>query len=486
MKIISKSMLAILVLTFGCIKKTEENQNYSQKTEIKKSQIQVSANGRYLQTADGKPFFYTGDTAWELFHRLNQTEADLYLENRKKLGFNVIQAVALAEIKGLSEPNAYGDFPLNMKNFSPDTTKDYDLNDSLAYDYWDNMDYIIDLAEKKGLFIALLPCWGEYVSPRFEKYTVFSDSIKGYEFGWFIANRFKKHNNIIWVLGGDRFANEKSHGISTWNAMAEGITDATVGVKLQDGKADFDATCMSYHAMYPSSIWFENQKWIDINMWGSYHEKVDNDRAFEVAYYQWVTPNTRPTINAEPPYEQSGINYDLKNGLFDDFDVRQQAYWSVFAGCAGHTYGNTSMWQFLNKKTYDSNNNTPSLNWIEALNLPGATQMQHLKSLMEKYNDVNRIPAQEILASNSHDATGHLQATMGKNFALIYIPTGKNIEVTLLKSNWKKFDAQWYNPKDGTFLPISSFENKAKIEFDPPQNPKRGNDWVLVLENNIK
>ena len=34
-------------------------------------QLKVSENKRFLVTADGKPFFYLGDTAWELFHRLN-------------------------------------------------------------------------------------------------------------------------------------------------------------------------------------------------------------------------------------------------------------------------------------------------------------------------------------------------------------------------------------------------------------------------------
>ena len=39
--------------------------------------LTVSANGRFLTWTDGEPFFYLGDTAWELFHRLNREEADL-------------------------------------------------------------------------------------------------------------------------------------------------------------------------------------------------------------------------------------------------------------------------------------------------------------------------------------------------------------------------------------------------------------------------
>jgi hypothetical protein len=60
------------------------------------AQLSVSANKRFLVTKDGKPFFWLGDTAWELFHRLSREEADKYLKNRAEKGFTVIQAVALS------------------------------------------------------------------------------------------------------------------------------------------------------------------------------------------------------------------------------------------------------------------------------------------------------------------------------------------------------------------------------------------------------
>ena len=38
--------------------------------------LRVSDNKRFLVTDDGRPFFWLGDTAWELFHRLTREEAD--------------------------------------------------------------------------------------------------------------------------------------------------------------------------------------------------------------------------------------------------------------------------------------------------------------------------------------------------------------------------------------------------------------------------
>jgi hypothetical protein len=45
--------------------------------------ILVSDNHRFLVKEDGDPFFWLGDTAWELFHRLTHEEAAHYLANRQ-------------------------------------------------------------------------------------------------------------------------------------------------------------------------------------------------------------------------------------------------------------------------------------------------------------------------------------------------------------------------------------------------------------------
>ena len=76
------------------------------------AQIKVSDNHRFLTAKDGQPFFWLGDTDWELFHRLTREEAEEFLEIRKQQGFNVIHAVALAEFEGLRKPNRYNDLPL--------------------------------------------------------------------------------------------------------------------------------------------------------------------------------------------------------------------------------------------------------------------------------------------------------------------------------------------------------------------------------------
>ncbi|MDX2197008.1 MAG: glycoside hydrolase family 140 protein [Cytophagales bacterium] len=448
------------------------------------SSLKVSPNGRYIQTRDGKPFFYMGDTSWELFHRLSREEIKQYLESRKQLMFNVVQAVAIGELDGLRAKNAYGDLPMRLDNIAiPDTTSGNDVNDTLSYDYWDHIEYGIKLAAKNDMYIALLPCWGEYVTPRFTDTIVFSDSIKGYNYGWFIGNRFKKYNNIIWILGGDRFPNEIAHGISTWNAMAEGINDGVCNIYEPNGKANYESTFMSYHCMYPASVWFASAPWLDVDMWGTYHEKRDNDRSFEVPYILANSKNIRPTINAEPPYEDAGINYDFNNGYFDDFDVRQHAYWSVLAGCVGHTYGNNALWQCINKNTYHKNRDPRHKQWYDALYAQGAQQMKYLRLLIEEINILEMVPNQKLIAYNIHDPTGHIQAASGTDFALYYIPTGKELNAQMGIIKGEKIFATWYDPKTGQKTQIGEYVNKGIVKFTPPGKPQRGNDWVLILKS---
>src|SRR5579862_8307743 len=54
--------------------------------------LRVSDDKHFLVTADGKPFFWLGDTGWELFHRLDKTDAAMYLKTPSEQVFTVIQA----------------------------------------------------------------------------------------------------------------------------------------------------------------------------------------------------------------------------------------------------------------------------------------------------------------------------------------------------------------------------------------------------------
>src|SRR5690606_13631195 len=100
----------------------------------------------------------------------------------------------------------------------------------------------------------------------------------------------------------------------------------------------------------------------------------------------------KPTIDIEPRYEETPINFDIKNGKFDAYDTRQAAYWSVFAGAFGHTYGHNHIWQMYKQgKTARGN---ASAYWSASLEADGRATMKHLRSLIESRPMLDRVPDQ--------------------------------------------------------------------------------------------
>ncbi|MFO0844989.1 MAG: efflux RND transporter permease subunit [Gemmataceae bacterium] len=76
------------------------------------ARLKVSDNKRFLVTADGKPFFYLGDTAWEPVPPAQPRAGREVPQGPRRKGFTVIQAVAAGRVRlGLKEPNPYGQTP---------------------------------------------------------------------------------------------------------------------------------------------------------------------------------------------------------------------------------------------------------------------------------------------------------------------------------------------------------------------------------------
>lgn len=135
----------------------QEDRWIGNATNLSKGNLRVNSSGRYLEYTDGTPFLYIGDTAWELISRLNDKETEQYLENRREKGFTVIQTVILDELDDMNVSSNGG-------------PKLIDGNiDKPAPDYFTHVDKVISLAAVKGLYIALLPTWGDKVDKQWGK-----------------------------------------------------------------------------------------------------------------------------------------------------------------------------------------------------------------------------------------------------------------------------------------------------------------------------
>ena len=68
-------------------------------------------------------------------------------------------------------------------------------------------------------------------------------------------------------------------------------------------------------------------------------------------------------------------------------------------------------------------------------------------------------------------------------WAFIYLTKGGSVTVDMTKFAAKNANAKWYNPKDGTYSSIGSYETLGQREFTSSTSGEN-NDWVLVLDNN--
>ncbi|NJB85813.1 hypothetical protein GGR26_001558 [Lewinella marina] len=424
-------------------------------------QLRVSSDGSHLRniTAD-TTFFYLGDTAWELLHRSQEEEARDYLEDRAAKGFNVIQTVVLAELEGLTSPNAYGDLPL--KNSDPT-----EWNEA----YFTYVDRVAEMADSLGLFLGLLPTWGDKFNLQWgvgpEIFTPENAEVYGRRLG----ERYGRHN-VIWILGGDRIpADEEDSTII--RAMARGL-------RLAIG----DRQLITYHPQggYRSTDFFAGEDWIDFHMYQTGHGRLDDRNNYEYPHQMAATDPGKPIINGEPAYEDHPINWRPDNGWFDDFDSRQAAWWSVLAGNAGHTFGNHNIWQLWQPgRAPISRAHTP---WMTAMHYPGAAQIGHLGRLMASLPYYLLQPDESWLleAPNSSGRDTRVARSENGDWVVAYTPYGHT-----LRTEAEKLPADasftWFDPRTGQRIPFAPDREGNLVVFDPPYAPARGNDWVLLVSS---
>lgn len=419
--------------------------------------LKVTDNRRFLVHDDGAPFFYLGDTAWELFHRLSREEADLYLRTRAEQKFTVIQTVVMAEHE-FDKPGPSGHCPLDDN----DPTKPNE-------GYFEHVDSIVNRANALGLTIGMLPTWGDKWNKAWGAGPEIFTPQNARVYGRWLAARYRDAD-VIWILGGDRAVESNQHRAIIY-AMADGIHEGDGGGHLRTFHPQGGQTSAQY---------FHKDAWLDFNMRQTGHSR-NSDNYDKIAEDYARTP-TKPCLDAEPGYEDHPESFDPKNGYLNDHDVRKSAYWAVFAGACGHTYGCHDIWQFLDPARFApvTAARTP---WHEAMNLPGASHMQYVRALIESRPFLTRIPDQSLL-SDAKTGGDHIQATRDAegSYALIYAASGQPFTLSVAKLSGDALTAWWFDPRTGKAQNTGRVARAAFHVFTPPSSGP-DQDWVLVLDD---
>ena len=395
---------------------------------------------------DGKPFFYLGDTAWDLFPNLSKEDADLFLTTRAKQKYNVIQAVVLGERDNLVTPNNTGYTPL----IDCDPTRPNEA-------YFKHVDWVIQRGVELGLWWGLLPTWGD----KWQKAWGIGPEIFTPEnariYGEWLGKRYRDVP-LIWILGGDRcVVNDREREI---------MRGFATGLRAGDGGAHL----MTYHPSGNdhSSIMLHNESWLDFNTIQSGHRTTQFENHRMIARDYALQP-AKPTLDAEPPYEDHPdmlFPVDEPTANFDDFIVRRAAWQAVFSGACGHGYGCHGIWQYLEKKENAINRaKTP---WRQAIHLPGAEQMQHLRGLMERMPFLDLVPDLSLVSAMPSGEPVHILRSKDKTLALIYFPSAGTRSVYVKGLQGKTFDASWYDPRTGETKKLPAVPTAPFVPFTPP------------------
>ena len=428
--------------------------------------LKVSDNRRFLVTEEGHPFFWQADTAWELFHRLDRKEAESYLRARAAQRFNVVQAVVLAELDGLSEPNANGDRPLAG-------------NDPLRPEekYFAHVDTVVRMANDHGIYVGLLPTWGDKWNKKWGVGPEIFNTNNAAAYGAWLGRRYKDAG-IVWILGGDRPVESDAHK-AILRAMAAGLRQGDGGQHL-----------ITFHPTggAGSSRDFHDEPWLDFNMRQNGHGPEHTGRYSKTREDYDRTP-TKPVLDGEPLYEGHPVAFDAaKQGHSVAADIRPPLYWDLFEGAFGHTYGHHSVWQMWTPSRKPVND--PLVPWTEALQAPGASQIRHARALLESRPFLTRIPAPDLIVPERVETAvpgagrGRWVATRDSegSYGMVYVPVGLPFTVKLDFIRGDRAKAWWFDPRHGTSRAAGTFPAHGERTFVPP-TPGERTDWVLVLDD---
>lgn len=431
--------------------------------------LQVSPDGHHLQTIDGKPFFYMADTAWELIHRLNREEVNTYLEVRQAQGYNVVQTVVLSEFDGLNTPNAYGDTPFKENNPYALAIEEGENND-----YWDHVEYIISEANKKGLYVGLLPTWGHYWNDD----NSFFDKKSAATYGRFMAERYGKYN-VIWILGGDRSPENR--------AKEDIIRSMAAAIKTIDKN-----NLITFHpgGWQTSATWFHNDSWLDFNSRQSgyqreYHSHIET-------YKNYLLNPAKPVADIEPQYEVVK-EYDVYGKDYSTAaDARRSIYWAAFYGACGVAYGHNCVWQMYDPKNGYAPKYDASVTWLQTIKDGAGAKIPLLKNLLYSRPFFTRRPAPELLVKEDTLVPGngihHIAAIIDSegSYAMVYNPGGRSFSIKGEMLKAKKLVAWWLDPATGKVNKIGKIKNnKEALRFSTP-TPDVVKDWILVVDDASK
>jgi len=419
--------------------------------------VKVGPTGRYLVDQLGAPFLITGESPQTMIGKISESDAEMFLANRRAHGFNTVWISLLCRDNLSCNADAS-----TIDGIVPFTAllpgaglPNYDLTTPNEA-YFAHVDRILNLAAQYGFLVILGPIeTGGWLTVLQQNGV---DRARAY--GQYLGQRYASFDNIIWMHGND---------YQTWGPANDPVTTA-VALGIQD----FDSRhIQTVELNFNTSGSLDDPAWAPII-------RLNASYTYYPTYQQVLTDYNRsnflPTFMVEASYEFENNSPPITSPGIPQV-LRRQEYWSLLSGAAGQLYGNHYTWQFLS-------------GWKNELDTPGAIQIGYLKPFFESRPWYNLVPDQSnsvITAGMGSFGTNDFVTaarTSDGQLVLAYVPSARTFTVDMSRLSGP-VNARWFDPSAGTFTAIagSPFPNSGSIALNTPGTNAGGDaDWVFVLE----
>jgi hypothetical protein len=423
--------------------------------------VQVDPSGRHFVHADGTPFFYLADTAWNGPLCSTDDEWKHYLDMRVEQSFTAVQWVTT---QWITAPDGDREGRLPFEGHEQIT-----VNPAVFQRLDGKMEQIAQAGLLNVIVLLWAADWGEYEVMKINPGLTLPED-QAVKLARYMVARWGAHP-VMWLLGGD--CEYRGARADRWRRLGRQV----FGGRDYPAPVGLHPNGMSWHADE-----FRDEAWLSFLGYQGCH--FGDTNALKWAVYgppatEWQLKPHRPIVNLEPPYEN---HFDISDPAhrFSADEVRRAIYWSLLVSpTAGVTYGGHGVWGWddgTRPPTAHPNSGIP-LPWREALRMPGAEQLRHLMSLFNSIDWWMLIPDAALLKHQPGDEDVHqfvaAARTVNGELAVVYIPQPQRVALNLSRLA-TPLQGEWFNPRTSKRTNVSLNND----EFEPPAN----GDWLLVLK----
>jgi len=432
--------------------------------------LRVSQRGPWFEHADGKPFFWLGDTWWMcLSKRLCWPEDFQALTlDRKSRGFTVIQLVA----GFFSDMAAYDERGANEAGFPWEGPREEDYQ-TINPGFFDNADVRIAWLVRQGLVPCILGGWG---------YHALNMGLKKMKRHWrYLVARYGAYP-VIWCMAGETampwYKSETKN--EDGKRQIEVWTEITRYVKSIDPYNHPITTHPRGNSCGHDEV--TDTGLLDFEMvQGGQNGYPDLISTSDLTGRAVKNVHPKPTVLGEACYE--GIRGGSKE------EVQRFLFWStMLSGAAGFTYGANGIWQvnqpdmpFGLKPNGMSAGDIP---WTEACTLPGAHQISLGKKFLEQYEWWKLTPCEDCIEVHQEE-TIFFCADIEDTCRFLYLSrpvTPRSFPMVMKNlSVESSYTAFYFDPVAGKEYQLGTVEPDDHGRWSLPLPPIM-QDWVLVLE----